>query len=168
MNSQTTHKIVVGVALAVVVGVGVTMFAIRAKQESDIARVSAPRVPATQTATPETPANGTAVGMNGTAAGTDGTAVGMNGTPAGTDATAAGQAAGPQTAGSDSQITAEVKSQIAAAAPNSNVNVMTTGGVVALAGSVPNQDVAEQAKQAALRVAGVTRVDASGLTVSNR
>jgi hyperosmotically inducible protein len=69
---------------------------------------------------------------------------------------------------SDSQITAYVKSEIATAAPNSNVDVKTTNGVVALAGSVPSQDAIDQARQAAQRVAGVKFVDASALMVSNQ
>jgi hyperosmotically inducible protein len=69
---------------------------------------------------------------------------------------------------SDRQITASVKSEIATAAPNSNVDVTTSNGVVALAGSVPSQDAVDQARQAAQRIAGVKQVDASGLTVSNR
>jgi hyperosmotically inducible periplasmic protein len=71
-------------------------------------------------------------------------------------------------AASDSQITSDVKSEIAAAAPNSNVGVTTTNGVVALAGSVPSQDAVEQARQAARGVAGVRSVDVSALTVSNQ
>jgi hyperosmotically inducible protein len=69
---------------------------------------------------------------------------------------------------SDSQITAQVKSEIATAAPNGNVDVTTNDGVVALAGSVSNQDAVDQARQAAQRVAGVKHVDASALTVSNQ
>jgi hyperosmotically inducible protein len=61
-----------------------------------------------------------------------------------------------------------VKSEIATAAPNSNVDVKTTNGVVALAGSVPTQDAIDQAKQAAQRVAGVKFVDATALMVSNQ
>jgi hyperosmotically inducible protein len=72
------------------------------------------------------------------------------------------------TVASDSQITTDVKSQVAAAAPNSNVEVTTTNGVVALVGSVPSQDVVEQARQAAQRVAGVRNVDVSALMVSNQ
>jgi hyperosmotically inducible protein len=69
---------------------------------------------------------------------------------------------------SDSQITAHVKSEIATAAPNSNIDVTTANGVVALAGSVPSQDAVVQAKQAAQRVAGVKYVDATALMVSNQ
>jgi osmotically-inducible protein OsmY len=69
---------------------------------------------------------------------------------------------------SDSQITTDVKSQIATAAPNSNVDVTTANGVVSLAGSVPSQDAVEQVRQAAERVAGVRHVDASALMVDNQ
>jgi hyperosmotically inducible protein len=69
---------------------------------------------------------------------------------------------------SDSQITTSVRSEIAAAAPDSNVGVTTTNGVVALAGSVPSQDAVEKARQAARGVAGVKYVDVSALTVSNQ
>jgi len=68
----------------------------------------------------------------------------------------------------DSQITADVKSEIATAAPDSAVDVTTTNGVVALAGSVPSQEAVDQARQAAQRVAGVKHVDASALSVSNQ
>lgn len=71
-------------------------------------------------------------------------------------------------AGSDSQITASVKSEIATAAPDSNVDVTTNNGVVALAGSVPSEDAVDQARQAAQQVPGVKDVDASALTVSGR
>lgn len=90
------------------------------------------------------------------------------------DATAAAPtapAAAPSAAdapASDSKISADVRTEIATATPNSNVNVTTTNGAVALAGSVPNQDAANQAKQAAMSVAGVKTVDTSGLLVSNQ
>jgi osmotically-inducible protein OsmY len=61
-----------------------------------------------------------------------------------------------------------VKTVIATAAPNSNVNVTTTNGTVALAGSVPSQAAVDQAKQAAMQVPGVKTVDTSGLLVSNQ
>jgi hyperosmotically inducible protein len=68
----------------------------------------------------------------------------------------------------DSQITAYVKSEMATAAPNSNIDSTTTNGVVALAGSLPSQDAVEKARQAARGVAGVKYVDVSALTVSNQ
>jgi hyperosmotically inducible protein len=69
---------------------------------------------------------------------------------------------------SDSRITADAKAQIATTAPDSAIDVTTTDGVIALAGSVPSKDVAERARQAALRVAGVKDVDASALKVSDQ
>ncbi|MGC1459613.1 MAG: BON domain-containing protein [Steroidobacteraceae bacterium] len=74
----------------------------------------------------------------------------------------------PDAGASDSRISADVKSQIASATPNSTVNVTTTDGTVALTGSVPSQDAVDQAKQAALRVPGVKTVDTSGLLVNNQ
>ena len=67
-----------------------------------------------------------------------------------------------------SQITAAVRSEIGRSAPNSNVDVTTTNGVVVLAGSVPSQESVDQLKQAAEGVAGVTHVDASALVISNQ
>jgi hyperosmotically inducible protein len=83
------------------------------------------------------------------------------------DAAGAG-ATNVEPAAADSQITASVKSEIATAAPNSDVDVTTTNGAVALAGSVSSQDAVDQVRQAAQRVTGVKHVDASGLTVSNQ
>jgi hyperosmotically inducible protein len=71
-------------------------------------------------------------------------------------------------AASDSQITTAVKSEMATIAPNVNVGVTTTDGVVALVGTVPSQDAADQARQATLRVAGVKHVDVSALKVSDQ
>ncbi len=67
---------------------------------------------------------------------------------------------------SDSQITSNVKTEIAVAAPNSNIDVTTTNGVVALAGSVPSQDAVEQARRAARGISGVKFVDVSALLVN--
>ena len=84
-------------------------------------------------------------------------------------ATAAGSATtGDAPVASDSQITASVKSEIAKAAPASNVDVTATNGIVALAGSVPSRDAIIQIEEAAQRVPGVNYVDASALTVSNQ
>jgi len=107
-----------------------------------------------------------------TSAGTVGTTADTPQAPAQTAQEGAMSASPAATSGepvpSDSQITAYVKSEIATAAPNSNVDVTTTNGVVALAGSVPSQDAVVQAKQAAQRVAGVKYVDATALMVSNQ
>lgn len=68
----------------------------------------------------------------------------------------------------DQQMTAQVRSSIANLAPGSNVDVKAIGGVVALAGSVPSQDLLEQARQAAQQVPGVKQVDTSALLVRNQ
>lgn len=68
----------------------------------------------------------------------------------------------------DGQITAQVRSSIASLAPGSNINVKAISGIVALAGSVPSQDVVEQARQAAQQVPGVKQVDTSALMVRNQ
>ena len=234
MNSNSTHKIVVGIGLAVVFGVGVSVFAVRAKQASELDRnapapaLAAPadqnasdataptpspavQTPADQTATapgaqpPVPPAVAPQGAHSGdisdqfssakwdredrappgiakmrnsadTARTRVASAAHSKTSPAQAPAQA-GQEAGmnPGVAAtssapvaSDGQITASVKSEIATAAPNSNVDVRTSDGVVALAGSVPSEDAVDQARQAAQRVAGVKQVDASGLTVSNQ
>jgi hyperosmotically inducible protein len=107
-----------------------------------------------------------------TSAATVGTAADTQRAPAQTGqetATSTGPAAtGNEPVASDSQITAHVKSEIATAAPNSTVEVTTTNGVVALAGSVPSKDAIVQAQEAAQRVAGVKYVDSSALVISNQ
>ena len=67
----------------------------------------------------------------------------------------------------DARIAAQVRASIAGLASGSTIDVKSTGGVVALAGSVPSQEVAEQARQAAQQVVGVKQVDTSALTVAN-
>jgi hyperosmotically inducible periplasmic protein len=279
MNSNSTSKIVVGVGLAVVLGVGATVFTVRAKHDAQIAHTAAapaalsaatnqpadatapvqsasPQSPTDQPATPPsvppavapvvapspvaqnapTPSNVVnddqskpakskakdrsdrhvaksrdssatadtriASAGNSNASRTQDSASSTPGmksdqaaapapsstdmlAPAAVGASADTQQAAPQTGqeeamspsaaatsndpvASDSQITADVKSQIATAAPNSNVDVTTTNGVVALAGSASSQDAVDQARQAAQRVAGVKHVDASALTVSSQ
>ncbi len=242
MNSNPTSKIVVGLGLAVVFGFGVSVFAVRAKHEAQVARDAAaaavaaptdqnatsgtalPQSAAAQTPTDQaatassappavapgvapTPVAATAAAASNVAKDDAGTgtsdqskpgkskasdradrhvaktrnsgeapgtrvASAANQVPAQSGQEVAVSDAAPATssgaAASDSQITANVKSEIATAAPNSNVNVTTTNGVVALTGSVPSQDAVDQASQAAQRVVGVKHVDASALTVSNQ
>lgn len=235
MNSNATPKIVIGIGLAAVFGVGVSIFAVRAKHESEIARntpapiaapaeqsvgdssaqtpsdattsaptassaappaavVPAPVAPIAPAASPAADSSRTAgsnaadrsdrhvARVRGSVDTTAGTRIAsVAGEPTASAPAAASvdvqpmtQQAGQETAGSDaaapsdSQITASVKSEIATAAPSGNVDVTTTNGAVALAGSVPSQDAADQARRAAQRVAGVKQVDASALTVSNQ
>jgi hyperosmotically inducible protein len=61
-----------------------------------------------------------------------------------------------------------VKSEVAVAAPTGNIAVSTTNGNVALVGSVPSQETADQVRLVAQRVAGVKQVDVSGLSVGNQ
>jgi hypothetical protein len=70
-------------------------------------------------------------------------------------------------AGDDSQITADVKSKIAAVAPEGTIDVTTKDGVVELAGSVPSQDVIDRARMVASNVPDVRGVDVSALMVAN-
>lgn len=68
---------------------------------------------------------------------------------------------------SDSQITAEVRSQIAVVAPASDIAVTTTDGVVALSGSVPSHEDVNKVLIAVQGVANVRSVEASDLMVAN-
>jgi hyperosmotically inducible periplasmic protein len=87
-------------------------------------------------------------------------------------ATLAADAASPGPAGvassdNDSQITAEVKTQIAAVAPTSTIDVATTDGVVELSGSVPTHEEINKVLMAARSVEHVRSVDASAVVVNN-
>ena len=72
-------------------------------------------------------------------------------------------------AASDSEITTEVQSAIAAEGlvKDGNINVTTTQGVVALSGSVPSQSAIDQVKEVAAKVKDVRRVDTSGLILAS-
>ena len=67
----------------------------------------------------------------------------------------------------DSQITAEVKSEVAAVDPGGNIDVATRDGVVALTGSVPSQDVIDKVRLVARNVPAVKDVDVSALMIGN-
>jgi hyperosmotically inducible periplasmic protein len=72
-------------------------------------------------------------------------------------------------AASDSQITTDVKAAIAGdlAVKDFTIGVSTTGGVVALTGSVANQGVIDQVKDVAGKVKDVRSVDTSALTLAS-
>lgn len=70
-------------------------------------------------------------------------------------------------AGFDSQITADVKAEIAVVAPTGSIEVTTTDGVVELTGSVHSQEEVEKVRMAASNVPAVREVDVSALMVSN-
>jgi hypothetical protein len=73
------------------------------------------------------------------------------------------------TTASDPQITSEVKSVLAddSVAKESNIDVNTSQGVVALTGSVPDQSALDHVVDAVKKVKDVRRVDASAVTVTN-
>jgi hyperosmotically inducible protein len=70
---------------------------------------------------------------------------------------------------SDQQITSEVKSVLAvdSVAKDSGIAVNTSHGIVALAGSVPDQSALEHVVGAVQKVKDVRSVDASALTVTS-
>jgi hyperosmotically inducible protein len=68
-------------------------------------------------------------------------------------------------AASDSQITTDVKSQIAG--DNPNIGVTTTHGVVALTGKLASQDAIDHVKDVAGKVKDVKSVDASALILAS-
>jgi|HubBroStandDraft_1064217.scaffolds.fasta_scaffold13083_2 hyperosmotically inducible protein len=71
-------------------------------------------------------------------------------------------------AASDSQITADVESQIVGDSPsNVNIGVTTTHGVVVLSGSVANQGAIDHVKDVAGNVPGVKSVDSSALVLAS-
>jgi hyperosmotically inducible periplasmic protein len=72
-------------------------------------------------------------------------------------------------AASDSQITTDVKSEIAGDGISKDVNigVTTTQGVVALTGSLASQEAIDHVKDVAGKVAGVKSVDTSALILAS-
>lgn len=75
--------------------------------------------------------------------------------------------AAPAPAGNDSQITAEVRAQIAAVVPSGAIDVSTRDGVVELTGSVPSEAEINRVWVAARNVPDVRSVDVSALMISN-
>jgi hyperosmotically inducible protein len=69
---------------------------------------------------------------------------------------------------SDTWITSKVKSKLLADSPSKalDVSVKTTHGVVALKGTLPDQNAADHVKDIAQKVNGVKSVDTSALTVA--
>ncbi len=70
---------------------------------------------------------------------------------------------------SDSWITTKVKSDLLADSVTKglDIKVITTNGVVALSGKLPNKDAIDHARDVAEKVDGVKSVDIKGLTVGN-
>jgi hyperosmotically inducible protein len=76
---------------------------------------------------------------------------------------------GTELAASDTQITTDVKSQIAgdSLTKDANIGVTTTHGVVALTGNLASQDAIEHVKDVAGKVKDVKSVDASALILAS-
>jgi len=184
MSSRVTSRIVVAVGLAVVFGIGVvSIFVVPAKSgaQSQVAHTAAApgeqiasNSPAPNAAAPEQPTP--AVSANAPAP----DAAIPNDTVASADAAvpatntasepSSEQSTEPSASGGemDGRIAEQVRSSIANVAPGSSIDVKAASGIVALAGSVPSQNVVEQARQAAQDIAGVKEVDTSALTVMNQ
>jgi hyperosmotically inducible protein len=95
---------------------------------------------------------------------------GLTTTPATTSSAADEHKAGTNAgfAASDSQITADVESQIAGdSLSNVNIGVTTTHGVVVLTGSLANQGAIDHVKDVAGNVPGVKSVDSSALILAS-
>jgi hyperosmotically inducible periplasmic protein len=76
---------------------------------------------------------------------------------------------GTEFAASDSQITTDVKSQIAgdSLSKDANIGVTTTHGVVALTGNLASQGAIDHVKDVAGKVKDVKSVDASALILAS-
>jgi hypothetical protein len=188
MNNSKTPKIVIGVGLAAVYAAGLGYFTLRGAHDNVIAQTSTvstaqiatngvpptDSVPASadsSTSAAEQPAATTVAPAEkadvekSRQSNEDTSAVSEPANSAG-DAPSSLQAASAPS-GNDSQITADVKSEIAAVAPAGTIDVTTKDGVVELTGSVPSEEVIDRARLAARNVADVRDVDVSALTVSN-
>jgi hyperosmotically inducible protein len=237
MNSATSRKIIVASSMAVVVGTGLVIFALRVHSGTSVAQTPHPAIPVAQppaaapaaaaqipaapapvaqvpdapaavapsdsvgaksadTATPSAvepkvarsrhlaKASTSAVARNdtvtptGSAADTsekpaaESLATSELTTPPATGSSPADdQKVGTSTgfAASDSQITTDVKSEIAGDSLSRDVaiGVSTTHGVVALSGSVANQNAIDHFKDVAGKVPGVKSVDTSALVLAS-
>lgn len=175
LDSPSTRKTVVAVGLAVVFGALIFEFVVPGEHAGQVVQRSpAPAVPPQAPLTSGHPTDSAPAPASKSdnaaspAPPTSATAA-TTGAPAVTQqAPATPAVAGNEPVASDRQITADVKSHIAVVEPNNNVDVTTTNGVVALAGSAPSQDALDQAKLAAFRVAGVKDVDVSSLKISGQ
>lgn len=162
MSSPAARRIVVGVGLAAAFGIGISIIMAPTMQGAKSqAALNAPSAAASsgQTAVNPPAADPAASAREASTAPVAPPAV----------ATPGPQSSNPPLAANmDGRITAQVRSSIASLAPGSSIDVKATSGIVALAGSVPSQDVVEQARQAAQQVPGVRQVDTSALLVANR
>jgi hypothetical protein len=159
MSSPAVRRIAVAVGLIVVFGIGVSAIVLAPAQR-------AAQSPAAQ----KTPANETFTDQNATnpTAARDAAAAGQTATnPSAAPNGAAAPGAPTADQADQAALTAQVRSSLANVAPDSNIIIKDTNGVVALQGSVPSQNVLEKARQAAQQVSGVKQVDTSALIVAN-
>ena len=154
MNSQNSRKIIVASGMAVVVVIALVTFALRSHPAASVAQT-----PLTPTPFAQTPADTPAA-----AAQIPPAPPGVAQTP---DAPAA--VAHTEFAASDSQITTDVKSEIAgdSLSKDANIGVTTTHGVVALTGNLASQDAIDHVKDVAGKVKDVKSVDASALILAS-
>jgi len=173
MSSPAARRVVVGAGLAVAFGIGISIIISPAMQglmapvmqgAKNQAALNAPSAAASgaETAVSSPAEDSAAAAREAATAPAAPPAVTTPGPQASNSPLAANSAA------TDGRITAQVRSSIASLAPGSNIDVKAMSGIVALAGSVPNQVVVEQARQAAQQVPGVRQVDTSALLVANR
>lgn len=197
MNSQTSRKIIVASAMAAVVGIGAVTFALRSRPVAPVAQASHPPARVTQIpasipdATAEIPAAAPVPGAS--AAGfripddTNERSAGETITnsvdrlksadelttmPTTTSLAADDQKMGTsmtELVTSDSQITTDVKTEIArdSLSKDLNIGVSTTHGVVALTGSLASQGAIDHVKDVAGKVKDVKSVDTSALILAS-
>ena len=221
MNSSTSRKIIVAGGMAVVVAIGVVIFALRVHSQTSVvqiphpptpvaptpadARAAAAQIPAAPAAVAQIPDAPAAVAhsdsvdtksadtatpsavepkpaRNGRLAKTSSSAVassvdrvkraGELTTPPATGSSPADDqkvGTSAEFAASDSQITTDVKSEIAGDSLSKDVNigVTTTHGIVALTGSLASQSTIDHVKDVAGKVPGVKSVDTSALVLAS-
>jgi len=196
MNSQTSHKIIVAGAMAAVIGIGAVTFALRSRPVAPVAEASHPPVRVTQipASTPDTaaeiPAAAALPGASSAALQIPGdtnersagqtitngvgrvkSADELTTMPTTTSLAADDQKMGTSTelATSDSQITADVKTEIArdSLSKDLNIGVSTTRGIVALTGNLASQGAIDHVKDVAGKVKDVKGVDTSALILAS-
>jgi hypothetical protein len=179
MDSITSRKIIVASSMAVVVGIGLVIFAVRVHSGTYVAQTPHPPTPFAETpavapaATAELPAAPAAAAeIPAAPAPVAQVPVAPAAVaPSSVSSPAVDQKVGTSTglAASDNQITTDVKSGIAGDSLSKDVNigVTTTRGVVALTGSLASQDAIDHFKDVAGKVPGVKSVDASALVLAS-
>jgi hypothetical protein len=141
MNSQKSRGIIVASGMAVVVGIGAVIFALRTHHDTLLAQAHPPTPFAEAPAAPATSSS-----------------------PADDQKVATSTGFAP----SDGQITTDVKSQLAGdtLSKGVNVGVTTTDGVVALTGTLTSQNAIDHVKDVAGKVKDVKSVDTSALVLA--